>query len=241
MRPSVLCLSFLGSAIAAPPAAPEKCTVYVTAPAAVPTSQVAPVIAQPAAPAPEEKKVYVPAPAPAPVPVPATPAPAAPAAQPNVAPATATTPAQPVEPAAPAPVAPSNSVAIPGVPISSGQTATLTHFTDTVSQCIGPIPAGIVGVAVNPSLLGIAPGTWNNVYANTAASNVPWCNRKMSVTVKGKTIVAQIIDTCDPTGIGAVKCDYDNVIDFWGEPGEKFLKDAVGDNFYQGSVDWKIL
>ena len=138
------------------------------------------------------------------------------------------------------------------IPLTSGKVATLTYFTDTVTQCYGgDIPTGN-GLAINPLLLGFTLNDWNTKYANTNPDNIPWCGKTMNVTVNGSTFVGRIIDTCNPsddsgafidpnTGeiIGG-KCDYDNVIDLYGEAGLSFLQGTVGDDFYQGNVDWVI-
>lgn len=137
-------------------------------------------------------------------------------------------------------------------PFTTGKTATLTYFTDTVTQCYGgDIPSGN-GLAINPLLLGFTLNDWNTKYANTNPDNIPWCGKMMNVTVNGSTFVGRIIDTCNPsddsgafidpnTGeiIGG-KCDYDNVIDLYGEAGLSFLRGTVGDDFYRGNVDWVI-
>jgi hypothetical protein len=73
----------------------------------------------------------------------------------------------------------------------------------------------------------------------------------MNVTVNGNTYVARIIDTCSPSDGGSFvdpitgqiigsKCDYTNVIDLYGGDGLSFLQDTVGDDFYQGSLEWVI-
>lgn len=138
------------------------------------------------------------------------------------------------------------------IPFTTGKTATLTYFTDTVTQCYGgDIPSGN-GLAINPLLLGFTLNDWNTKYANTNPDNIPWCGKMMNVTVNGSTFVGRIIDTCNPsddsgafidpkTGeiIGG-KCDYDNVIDLYGEAGLSFLRGTVGDDFYRGNVDWVI-
>lgn len=138
------------------------------------------------------------------------------------------------------------------VPTSSGKVATLTYFTDTVTQCYGgDIPPGN-GLAINPLLLGFTLNDWNTKYANANPDNIPWCGKMMNVTVNGSTFVGRVIDTCNPsddsgafidpnTGeiIGG-KCDYDNVIDLYGEAGLSFLRSTVGDDFYRGNVDWVV-
>lgn len=137
------------------------------------------------------------------------------------------------------------------IPITSGRNATLTYFTDTVTQCYGgDIPSGN-GLAVNPLLLGFTLSDWNNKYSNADPNIIPWCGKMMNVTVNGKTYTARIIDTCNPGDEGAFidpntgqviggKCDYTNVIDLYGEAGLSFLQDTVGDDFYQGDLEWVI-
>ena len=139
---------------------------------------------------------------------------------------------------------------ISDIPITSGRNATLTYFTDTVTQCYGgDIPPGN-GLAVNPLLLGFTLSDWNDKYSNADPNNIPWCGKMMNVTVNGKTYIGRIIDTCsitdtsfiDPnTGqvIGGL-CDYTNVIDLYGQAGLSFLQNTVGDDFYQGDLEWVI-
>lgn len=137
------------------------------------------------------------------------------------------------------------------IPITSGRNATLTYFTDTVTQCYGgDIPLGN-GLAVNPLLLGFTLSDWNNKYSNADPNIIPWCGKMMNVTVNGKIYTARIIDTCNPGDEGAFidpntgqviggKCDYQNVIDLYGDAGLSFLQDTVGDDFYQGDLEWVI-
>lgn len=140
---------------------------------------------------------------------------------------------------------------VDNIPITTGKNATLTYFTDTVTQCYGgDIPAGN-GLAVNPLLLGFTLSDWNTKYSNVDSNSIPWCGKMMNVTVNGKTYSARIIDTCNPGDEGAFidpntgqviggKCDYMNVIDLYGEAGLSFLQDTVGDDFYQGDLEWVI-
>ena len=135
------------------------------------------------------------------------------------------------------------------IPIISGKMATLTYFTDSVFQCTSEVPE--YGMAVNPLLLGFTRDDWINRFSNVEANKIPWCGKRMRLTVNGMNFTGVIIDTCDPVGnafpdpvtgelIGG-KCDYDNVIDLYGETGRSFLQDAVGDDFYQGNVEWELL
>jgi hypothetical protein len=139
------------------------------------------------------------------------------------------------------------------IPILSGNSATLTYFTDTVFQCIGineEIPE--YAVAVNPLLLGFTLDDWNNKYSGANSNDIPWCGKMMNITVNGRIYTARIIDTCNPGDNGAFidpntgeiiggKCDYTNVIDLYGETGRSFLKSSVGDDFYQGDLEWEII
>jgi hypothetical protein len=139
------------------------------------------------------------------------------------------------------------------IPISSGNSATLTYFTDTVFQCIGineEIPE--YAVAVNPLLLGFTLDDWNNKYSGANSNDIPWCGKMMNITVNGRIYTARIIDTCNPGDNGAFidpntgeiiggKCDYTNVIDLYGETGRSFLQSSVGDDFYQGDLEWEII
>lgn len=137
------------------------------------------------------------------------------------------------------------------IPITSGKNATLTYFTDTVTQCYGgDIPPGN-GLAVNPLLLGFTLSDWNDKYANSNPNNIPWCGKMINVTVNGQTYTARIIDTCNPGDRGAFidpntgqviggLCDYTNVIDLYGEAGLSFLQNTVGDDFYQGDLEWVL-
>jgi len=137
------------------------------------------------------------------------------------------------------------------IPIISGKKATLTYFTDSTTQCYGSnIPVGNA-MAVNPLLLGFTTDDWINRFSNVEANKIPWCGKTMKVTVNGRNFTGTIIDTCDPVGnqftdpvtgetIGG-KCDYSNVIDLYGETGRSFLQDTVGDDFYQGDLEWEII
>jgi hypothetical protein len=140
---------------------------------------------------------------------------------------------------------------ISDIPITSGRNATLTYFTDTVTQCYGgDIPPGN-GLAVNPLLLGFTLSDWNDKYSNADPNNIPWCGKMMNVTVNGKTYIGRIVDTCNPGDEGAFidpntgqviggLCDYTNVIDLYGQAGLSFLQNTVGDDFYQGDLEWVI-
>lgn len=137
------------------------------------------------------------------------------------------------------------------IPIISGKRATLTYFTDSTTQCYGSnIPVGNA-MAVNPLLLGFTTDDWINRFSNVEPNKIPWCGKTMKVTVNGRSFTGTIIDTCsitdtsftDPvTGetIGG-KCGYTNVIDLYGETGRSFLQNAVGDDFYQGDLEWEII
>jgi len=138
-----------------------------------------------------------------------------------------------------------------GIPKKSGNTATLTYFTDTVFQCVGEIP-DYPAVAVNPLLLGFTLDDWNTKYAGASPDKIPWCNRLMKFEINDVTFTARIIDTCNPGDTGAFvdpntgkiiggKCDYVDVIDLYGESGRQFLQNVVGDDFYRGEVKWEIL
>ena len=137
------------------------------------------------------------------------------------------------------------------IPKKSGNTATLTYFTDTVFQCVGEIP-DYPAVAVNPLLLGFTLDDWNTKYAGASPDKIPWCNRLMKFEINDVTFTARIIDTCNPGDTGAFvdpntgkiiggKCDYVDVIDLYGESGRQFLQNVVGDDFYRGEVKWEIL
>ena len=137
------------------------------------------------------------------------------------------------------------------IPKKSGNTATLTYFTDTVFQCVGQIP-DYPAVAVNPLLLGFTLDDWNTKYSGASPDKIPWCNRLMKFEVNDVTFTARIIDTCNPGDTGAFidpntgkiiggKCDYTDVIDLYGESGRQFLQNVVGDDFYRGEVKWEIL
>jgi len=135
------------------------------------------------------------------------------------------------------------------IPIISGKGATLTYFTYSVFQCTTEVPE--YGMAVNPLLLGFTKDDWINRFSNVEANKIPWCGKRMRVTVNGMSFTGVIIDTCDPVGnpfpdpvtgeiIGG-KCGYSDVIDLYGETGRSFLQNAVGDDFYQGNVEWELL
>jgi hypothetical protein len=137
------------------------------------------------------------------------------------------------------------------IKVRYGKNATLTYFTDTVFQCISSSPIDNA-IAVNPLLLGFTLQEWNDKYAKADPSVIPWCGRKMEVVVKNQKFTGTIIDTCNPGGNGAFqdpntgliiggKCDYENVIDLYGNNGLEFLQSTVGDNFYQGEVLWRLL
>ncbi len=144
----------------------------------------------------------------------------------------------------PAPEPPSEPTEIP---IKNGNTATLTYFTDNTFECIGQAVPPEFSVAVNPLLLGYTA----EFYGNLNGELPPWCGMSLTLSVNGKVFVGTVIDTCNPldtepfpdpvTGepIGG-KCGYSDVIDLHGETGRAFLVDAVGDDFYQGEVDWII-
>lgn len=137
------------------------------------------------------------------------------------------------------------------IPTISGKRATLTYFTDSTTQCYGSnIPVGNA-LAVNPLLLGFTTDDWINRFSNVEPNKIPWCGKTMKVTVNGMSFTGTIIDTCDPVGnpftdpvsgetIGG-KCGYTNVIDLYGETGRSFLQNAVGDDFYQGDLEWEIV
>ena len=156
----------------------------------------------------------------------------------------------------PTPVTPSNQPpqsnppSVSGqIPITSGNTATLTYFDDNQVQCYSQIPSGN-GCAVNPLLLGFTESQWNNQYAYASPNQIPWCGKSLTLTVNGKSFTCTIIDTCNPVAgqqfqsgnqiIGG-QCDYPNVIDLYGDTGRNFLESTVGDDFYQGNVQWTIV
>ena len=136
------------------------------------------------------------------------------------------------------------------IPITFGNSATITYFTDTVFQCISGNPTGNA-MAINPLLLGFTENDWTSLYVNADSKNIPWCGLTMTITINGKSFTGMIIDTCDPVGntfvdpntgqmIGG-KCDYVNVIDLYGNSGLLFLKNVTnGNDFYQGTVSWYI-
>ena len=137
------------------------------------------------------------------------------------------------------------------IPVSSGDKATITAFDDTVFECTsGPItePA----LAVNPLLLGFTAQEYADF--NDQGVTPPWCGMKITLTVNGKSFTGRVIDTCNPldgegfpdpeTGesIG-VKCDFEDVLDIYqNEAGQKFLDEALGDDFFgpSGDVQWSI-
>lgn len=134
------------------------------------------------------------------------------------------------------------------IPISSGTTATLTYFIDGTTQCFGSaIPSGN-GCAVNPLLLGYTENQWTTLYKNASPNSIPWCGKSLTLTVNGASWTCTIIDTCDPVGnpfnsngqIVGQKCNYENVIDLYGQAGTNFLLQNVGDDFFQGNVQWSI-
>lgn len=135
------------------------------------------------------------------------------------------------------------------IPIIRGNSATLTYFTDSVFQCTTQAPE--YALAVNPLLLGFTVDDWIKRFSNVDSSRIPWCGKRMRLTVNGSNFTGVIIDTCDPVGntfpdpvtgemIGG-KCDYDDVIDLYGEVGRSFLQGAVGDDFYKGDLEWELL
>jgi archaellum component FlaF (FlaF/FlaG flagellin family) len=139
------------------------------------------------------------------------------------------------------------------IPVTSGDSAVLTYFTDTTTQCYGEnIPEGNA-LAINPLLLGFTAEQWTASYANADPSTIPWCGKTLTLTVNGATFTGIVIDTCDPVGsqfpdpntgeiIGG-RCDYEQLIDLYGEPGRQFLMSNVGDDFFDGrdgSVTWSL-
>lgn len=132
-----------------------------------------------------------------------------------------------------------------GIPITSGTTATLTYFDDNTFECIGQTTPPEFSVAVNPLLLGYTA----EFYANLNGATPPWCGKTITFSVNGKIFIGTVIDTCNPNDSGTFpdpitgeliggKCWYDDVIDLYGEVGRNFLLDAIGDDFFQGNVDW---
>lgn len=129
----------------------------------------------------------------------------------------------------------------------SGNRATLTYFDDNTFECIGQTTPPAFSVAVNPILLGYTP----EYYKNLNGATPPWCGKTMTLTVNGKVFIGTVIDTCNPLDsegfpdpvteeiIGG-KCDYDDVIDLYGETGRNFLLNVVGDDFFQGNVQWEL-
>jgi len=136
------------------------------------------------------------------------------------------------------------------IPITSGDSAVITYFTDTVFQCISGQPSGNA-LAVNPLLLGFTESDWNNLYVDADSSVIPWCGKTITIIVNGQSFSGEIIDTCDPTGnqftdpntgelIGG-RCDYNNALDLYGQPGLDFLnKITNGNDFYDGNLTWTI-
>jgi hypothetical protein len=117
----------------------------------------------------------------------------------------------------------------------SGNSATLTYYTGNLFHCTGyNMPTG-PAFAVNPLLLGYTVSDWHTRFSNQSPANIPWCGKKMKVTVNGKSIEGTIIDTCNPDD----GCRW-NTIDFYGQEGRNWLMGAVGDDFYQGTVSWEI-
>jgi hypothetical protein len=145
-------------------------------------------------------------------------------------------------------------IIVKNIPITFGDYATITYFTDSIFQCISGQPIGNA-VAINPLLLGFTINDWNNLYKNADPSKIPWCNKTLTLTVNGETFKARIIDTCNPTNdpsdsfidpktgkiIGG-PCNYQNTIDIYGENGLAFLnKISNGDDFYNGNgISWSI-
>jgi hypothetical protein len=137
------------------------------------------------------------------------------------------------------------------IKITSGNSATLTVFDDNTTQCYGQnIPSGN-GCAVNPKLLGFTEFDWSSMYSNASPGDIPWCGKKMTVTVNNKSFTCTIIDTCDPVGnpfnsngqIVGGKCDYSNVIDLYtggNSKGLEYIQGINGDDFYQGPVKWSL-
>lgn len=138
------------------------------------------------------------------------------------------------------------------IPITFGNKATVTFFSDTIFQCLSGQPTGNA-LAINPLLLGFTADDWTNLYANADPSSIPWCGKTLTLVLNGQTFSGEIIDTCDPTGsnpftdpntgkiIGG-KCDYPDVIDLYGDAGLAFLKKVTnGDDFYQGNLSWEII
>lgn len=141
---------------------------------------------------------------------------------------------------------PSHNPEQPGeIPITSGNRATLTYFDDNTFECIGQTTPPGFSLAVNPLLLGYTA----EFYQNLNGATPPWCGKTITFDVNGKVFIGTIIDTCNPVDSGTFpdpitgepiggKCGYDDVIDIYGDVGRDFLLDAVGDDFFQGNVDW---
>jgi hypothetical protein len=140
-----------------------------------------------------------------------------------------------------------------GIPITNGNSATLTEFNDITTQCYGTqIPDGN-GMAINPLLLGYTVKEWIDIYMNANPMDIPWCGKHMNISVNGKIFKGLIIDTCSPTdtsfiGPDGVKiggmCGYKNDIDLYSggtSDGINYLSSiSDGDDFFQGQVDWII-
>lgn len=135
------------------------------------------------------------------------------------------------------------------IPITRGNSGTLTYFTDSTFQCTTQAPE--YALAVNPLLLGFTVDDWTKHFSNVDSHRIPWCGKAMKITVNGLSFTGVIVDTCDPVGnpfpdpvtgemIGG-KCDYNDVIDLYGEVGRNFLQNAVGDDFYRGDLRWELL
>jgi hypothetical protein len=133
------------------------------------------------------------------------------------------------------------------IPVTSGSRATLTYFDDNTFECIGQVIPPEFSVAVNPLLLGYTA----EFYQNLGGSTPPWCGKSLTLSVNGASFTGIVIDTCNPLDSGTFpdpltgepiggKCGYDDVIDLYGEVGRQFLIDNVGDDFFQGNVDWII-
>jgi hypothetical protein len=131
----------------------------------------------------------------------------------------------------------------PPIRVSSGENATLTYFDDSQLQCGSYAPGDLV-VAVNPKLLGFTDEEWLRFYANASPSEIPWCNKQLTITINFVEYTFTIGDTCDPVGPtpstpnAGGKCDYDDVIDIWN--GSDLLFGLFGDDFYQGPLQWVI-
>lgn len=122
------------------------------------------------------------------------------------------------------------------IPFTFGNYATVTVFDDTTFQCTNASGNDLptYSLAVNPLLLGYTANDWLS-YKNADSSEIPWCNKILTLTINTFTFTGVIIDTCDP-----FNCDYDNDIDLYGDNGRKFLKKINDDDFYQGKMTWSI-